>query len=170
MNRNTLGNKPQDDANEAVRAAHGAFRATFDRQAALMDGRQDETPNRSRPAFHDPRTMEPTLGAIVFSSDDAELGQVADVDRAHFQVTPASGHAFWLSNDHILSAADSFVRLVITSSEIDEFRISRARGETWEPPALDPLQDGLLTTAEQQDQRERMEKELRSQVQLLPRA
>ncbi len=59
MNTNILGNKPQRNAKQAVRAAHGAVRATFDRQAALLDRRQDQTIHRNRATFYDARTMEP---------------------------------------------------------------------------------------------------------------
>ena len=124
---------------------------------------------RLQDSFHNPRTARPSAGAAVVSRDAVALGEVAGIEGIYFQVAHGSEGTFWLSTDEVLRCDGSVVSLAVTAAELDQHRRSRPGGESWEPPALDALEDALLSESEQLRQREQMERELQEQSRHLPR-
>ncbi len=116
--------------------------------------------NTLQRTFTDPRSLRPSPGMFIFSRDGMLIGEVRSVDGIYFLVSADSGRDYWLSNDQLLSCNPSHVELTITSSELDQFKLSRRGAESWEPPALNALEDTLLSDRQRQSQRSRMEREL----------
>jgi hypothetical protein len=120
--------------------------------------------NTLQRTFTDPRSLRPSPGMSIFSRDCMLLGKVRSVQGIYFRVSAVSGRDFWLSTDQVLFGNHSHLELTVTSREIDLFKLSRRGSESWEPPALNPLEDELLSERERQSQRERMERELSLQT------
>jgi hypothetical protein len=113
--------------------------------------------------FHDPRSSRLAHDMSVLTRDGIYLGSVKRINGIYFETVPPSGRAFWLNRDRILYCDFDEVTLTLDEAQVDEHRLSRPRGERWEPPVLDALEDGLLSEDERRRQRERMERELSEQ-------
>lgn len=119
--------------------------------------------------FTHPRTIELSQGMAIYSSDCMLLGEVSAVEGIYFRVSASAGRDFWLSTEQVLFSNRSHAELTVSSCEVAEFKLSRPGAESWDPPSLSALEDGLLSESEQQRQRDRMERELRVQLRRISR-
>lgn len=96
-------------------------------------------------------------GSLVLAADGEEVGAVAETQSQYFRVDAPMRQDFWLNLDLVSSVEDGQVRLTISSEDLDAYGEKRP-----------PTGDALLSPAEQQTQRERMEAELAAQRERLP--
>ena len=111
-------------------------------------------------SLHDPRTMDPQIGARVVTLDGEPVGRVKDVEGTYFKVDVRWGRDFWLSFDELHECAPDRVSLVLVKNQLDDYKLSRPGT----PEAYtDPRQDILISDAEREEQRRKMEADLEQQ-------
>ena len=109
-------------------------------------------------------TLQPSVGAAVFSSDAEQFAYVTEVRGGYFKVDVPMSPDYWLSAQYIDHVSPNEVHLRIDRDEVDEHRLE----EPGLDPATDPHQDTsdkIISDQEALTQRERMERELEMQRQ-----
>jgi|SwirhisoilCB3_FD_contig_121_85027_length_1459_multi_8_in_0_out_0_2 hypothetical protein len=109
-------------------------------------------------------TLQPSVGAAVYSSDGDQFAYVKDVRGGYFKVDVPMSPDYWLSAQYIDHVSPEEVHLRISRDEVDEHHLE----EPGLDPTTDPHQDTsdkILSDEEALTQRERMERELELQRQ-----
>lgn len=107
------------------------------------------------------RVRYPDIGDMVYTLDREELGRVKEISGTFFKVNVRWGRDYWLSCDYIGQSTPGDVQLVLVKNQIADYKMSRP-AEAQEP-MLDGTVDSLISDAEMEDQRRRMEAELAEQ-------
>jgi hypothetical protein len=111
-------------------------------------------------SLHDPRTMQPQAGADVVTLDGDTLGKVKEVRGSYFKVDVRWGRDFWLSFDELRHCEPDRVSLVLVKNQVDEYKLSKpATAEAY----TDAAHDVLISDAEREEQRRKMESDLERQ-------
>ena len=100
--------------------------------------------------------VDAAIGTPVFSRDGSKLGTVKAVQGVSFQVGVRWGHDYWLSRE-IAAPYEGGLRVLVDRADLTAYKQDRPSRFL---PDLDAHEDGLLDEREQQEQRERLEREL----------
>ena len=115
------------------------------------------------------QTFDLEPGTPVFAADGNRLGTVKEVEGTYFKIDVRLARDYWLDQDCIAYTGETGVTLALASEDVGTYKLKNPRQDlTIEEPRTDPGQDSLITTEEQMDQRERMERQLEDQRRNLP--
>ena len=98
-------------------------------------------------------------GAVAMTRDGKKLGTVADVEGRYVKINAPLARDYWLKDDYVAEEAPGCLTFGFDKKDVGAYRVDK--------PVLtaDPVtaEDAVLTPREQDEQRERMERELQAQ-------
>jgi hypothetical protein len=110
-------------------------------------------------------TIELTPGQPVYTADGKRLGPIKEVQTGRFKISVRFGRDYWLSCRQVTTSDPDAVVMGFGSDELSEYKLRLIDEERY----LEPEADAVISTDEQTEQRERMERELREQRRNLSR-
>jgi len=111
-------------------------------------------------SLHDPRTMNPEVGARVVTLDGEPIGKIKDIQGSYFKVDVRWGRDFWLNFDELHECTPERVSLVLVKNQVNDYKLSKpGTVETY----TDAAHDILISDSEREEQRRKMEADLEQQ-------
>jgi len=114
------------------------------------------------------RLPDVTVGAEVWTADDASLGTVSEVGDVSFKVDVARGPDMWLGRDYVVDSTAERVTMSFSRPELDAYKLGQPGMGPEKDTSQESLVDAAIPPEQQIQQRVRMEEELAEQRQRLP--
>jgi hypothetical protein len=92
-------------------------------------------------------------GQSVVTGDGHKIGKVKEITASHFMVDQGLWRHAWLGRENILLSDHDHVVLVFDRADLDAYKLSRPESGT-------PVGDSILSDAQMDEQRARMERDL----------
>jgi hypothetical protein len=101
-------------------------------------------------------------GATVCTAEGESLGKLKEVHGAFFKVSPRLRPGYWLSSDCVIASTDGQVTVNFSKGDLSAYKLG-APGSSHGTVETPSSGDAVLSHGEQDEQRERMERELEEQ-------
>ncbi|MEX2080407.1 MAG: hypothetical protein WEC33_02235 [Dehalococcoidia bacterium] len=112
-------------------------------------------------ATHERQLSPPEVGARVYTLDRDDLGTVKEVSGSSFKIDAPWARDYWLSCEYIGETEPGSVQLVLVKNRLGDYKLAQPADAAG--ALSDGVRDGLISDAEMDEQRRRMEVELEDQ-------